>query len=402
MLFILIDIIIHLLDLIVLVCICQKIIMKKVNISIISVLLGIVYSTIFGVASCYLNLYLYKIVVTITIFYIIRYLTKKKLHDLLIIYVTYYLLVAFVQFLVLLLIKNVSLIQSYRFLLAQILITSITLLLIKKIPLDKLFHLIERELILKLIMYTAISVLLIALGYLNFDYNNTEPYIIPFFILILVSFLGIYQTIKYISYYTNKMPLQLHDVKNVLMGLYISTGSTSDTEKIRSDIQTALKILEMDSITPDITLGKPRENILAFVNQKKRKAETDPIITSELHYYEDHCNVPLSAVIYMLGVLLDNAIESGTRKEILIHLSVAEESLLLSVANEYEKKSDDDFERMFEPRYSTKSAPGNGYGLPHLSHIITDYGGEIELKYDYFKKQNCNYLTLIISIDNKI
>jgi len=111
--------------------------------------------------------------------------------------------------------------------------------------------------------------------------------------------------------------------------------------------------------------------------------------------------VPLSAIIYMLGVLLDNAIESGTKKEILIHISVAEESLFISVANEYEQKSNDDFEKMFEPRYSTKSSPGNGYGLSHLSQIVTGYGGEIGLKYDYLEVQNCNYLTLIINIGSK-
>ena len=198
------------------------------------------------------------------------------------------------------------------------------------------------------------------------------------------------------------MPVQLHDVKNVLMGLSISTKSTSDIKTIRSEIKAALDIIEMDYVVIDVEESTPNESIKAFINQKKQAAGEKMILSTKISYYEKNNKVPLSTIIYMLGVLLDNAIESGTKKEIFIKVSVISESVLISVSNEYNKKSDSDFEKMFQTGYSTKASPSNGYGLPHLKQVVTRYGGQIGLKYDYLKDQKCHYLTLLISVGYKI
>jgi len=101
----------------------------------------------------------------------------------------------------------------------------------------------------------------------------------------------------------------------------------------------------------------------------------------------------------MLGVLLDNAVESGTKKAIIINISVIEESLFLSVSNEYQRKSADDFNKMFREQYSTKEeSTSRGYGLSNLIKVVTDYGGNILLKEEYNKEQKSDYITRMIDI----
>lgn len=104
----------------------------------------------------------------------------------------------------------------------------------------------------------------------------------------------------------------------------------------------------------------------------------------------------------MLGVLLDNAIDSGTKKVIIIKVHVSERYIQISVSNEYKRKSTDDFESMFQERYTTKQQDNNthGYGLSNLSRVVHSFGGEIQLEYSYNKEQERNYLTFTIDIKN--
>jgi len=102
----------------------------------------------------------------------------------------------------------------------------------------------------------------------------------------------------------------------------------------------------------------------------------------------------------MLGVLLDNAIESRTKKVIFIEVSSLEEGLYISVSNEYKRKSKDDFNKMFQKGYSTKSRDGRGHGLYNLSKNVNKYGGNILLYYEYNQNQKSDYLTIKISVNN--
>ncbi|MFV0394472.1 MAG: GHKL domain-containing protein, partial [Coprobacillaceae bacterium] len=362
-------------------------------------IIGALFGIILGVCGHYLDQYIYKAIATVITFLIVKYISRKKVHDLLIIYVINFLCVVFVQIIVILLMNNIRIDESYWYLLAQILTSLGVLLLNWKVPLYKLLNLIEKEILLKLFVYILTSTFLITGGYFNFDYTHAKEYIGYFSILVFVSLLGLYRTIKYVFFYTNEMPVQLHDVKNILMGLCISIQGKTDINTVKAEIKNALKIIGIDTIPEEIDVDNQDKKILFFINQKTKNKE-EIIVCTDIRCYEENSKVPLSTVLYMLGVLLDNAIETETKKEIIIKINISEDDVLISISNEYERKTNSDFEKMFQVGYSTKNSQTNGYGLPHLSEVVEKHGGEIDLKYDYNKDQRCNYLTLIININS--
>ena len=288
--------------------------------------------------------------------------------------------------------------QGVTHLLTQIMATVIILSISAKVPLYKFFNKIERELLLKLLIFSVAGIILSIFFYYNFQY--TTSYVVYFVLVILIVLIGLYQTLKKIFFYTNKVPMQLHDIKNMLMGMYISLYNTSDISEARKEMDKVLDLIGISISMEKVDINDYRENILSFIDQKKSSsAKKELPFICNICYYEHNTKVSFSVILYILGVLLDNAIESGTRKAIIIDISVIEESLYISVANEYRGKSGDDFNKMFQEKYSTKEeGHSRGYGLPNLSKVVSDYGGEILLKEEYNKEQNCNYLIITIVI----
>lgn len=366
-----------------------------------------VVSLFYGIAlvvlSLYLKNYTFKAIITITSLLIIKWITSKKIHDSFILYAFIFLCILFVQIIATLLIVNIFLIGNHTALLAQVLSLIIIIMSYQRIPLHKIFNTIERQILLKLFVFMVLFFYLLAFSYFSFDYLNITEYIMYFALLLLLPAIGLSNTIKSIYFYTNKVPMQLHDVKNVLIGLHISAKGSSDKNTIKDELNKALEIIGMDDInTESIDVDTYYNSILSFINMKKKRSTKELSFSTNIQYYESNAKIPLATILYMLGVLLDNAIDSGTKKVIYIKVHVSERYILVSVSNQYKKRSTDDFKNMFQERYTTKHQDNSmhGYGLPNLSRVVHSFGGEIQLEYSYNKEEETNYLTFTIDIKN--
>lgn len=393
-----IDIIINTLDVIVTYYLCRNIVGRELKITGKRISIGLIMGIFCGICSYYFDIYTYKVVVTVTMLVLIRYYTGERIHDVLIIYMICYLCVVPVQVVVLLIMNNISIEESMWYLIAQTMASTGALCVSYKISLYKIFNTIEREILLKLIIYSLFIIFFGFTAYFDFQYDNLLPYSNYFIVFFIVSLAGFYQTTKRIFFYTNKVPVQLHDVKNVLFGLSISAQNTSDINKIQEEINSAIEILGIDVDVNSIDTDSHNSSIEQFLIKKAKKHNMENLVMSSIHYYEDHNNITFSTILYILGVLIDNALEHNSDQPILVKVSVTYESAIISVSNAYERKSSNDFERMFQKGYSTKSSGGRGYGLFHLKEVVNSNRGEIFLDYSYNVEYENDYLKIIIEI----
>lgn len=392
-----ISIIIHIMDFFMLICLCYRLLGKTLEIAKKNIGIGLMLNIILGAVALYLDGYTYRVIATFFTLAIIKIISKRKIHDTLLIYVIIYLYILFIQFIYIIIMSYLLSNDFYLSLVVQIATLVTVLFSYQKVPFDKFLIIIEKRIVLKLFIFIIISFFFFIFGYFNFEYRNAREYAIFFSVLILITFVGLYKTVKHILFYTNIIPMQLHDVKNILMGIYISVHNASDIDVIKKEIDTSLEIMGMDMATNTINVTTYQNSILSFINTKKHSNTI--LFSTDIKYYESNATIPLSNILYMLGVLLDNAIESDTKKVIFIKVYISKEYIKISVANEYERKSMDDFERMFQEKYSTKEGTtSRGYGLSNLSKVVNNYGGKILLSYNYNKEQECNYLTLVIEI----
>jgi len=169
---------------------------------------------------------------------------------------------------------------------------------------------------------------------------------------------------------------------------------------IRESLDQCLTIMNIDANVKHIDVDEHKLNILSFINEKRFKNTQEIDFLNDIEYYEPNVKVSLSVIIYMLGVLLDNAIECRSKKTIYIKVRVSEQNIVISVANEYKRKAKNDIEKMFKEGYSTKARHARGYGLSNLRRAVTKYDGEIMVDYNYKAEQKCDYLTIGIEINN--
>lgn len=393
------NIIINVLDFYIFYYLCNNIVKKRPKLSVKIIFIGISYGfAIGGVLANIVDGNVARAIITVILILMFKFITKKKLPDVLIIFAIAYLCIVLIQILCLQLINILKISENYTFLLVEILTSIVVMFIYIKFPLYKLYYTIEKEILLKLSIFILAGMLLLTLFYYNFEY--TSSYILCFSLLITVTFFCLFQTLKRIFFYTNKIPIQLHDMKNLMMGIHISAHSTSDANMIRNEVDKILEILDVDMNDINFNIDDYNQNVLSFINLKKSKVEYDKLtFLTDIGYYETHAKVSFSVILYMLGVLLDNAIESGTKKAIIVKVYVIEESLYLSVSNEYNKKSTDDFNKMFQERYSTKEEThSRGYGLSNLSKVVADYDGKILLQEEYNTEQKSNYITIAVEI----
>jgi len=376
---------------------CLNFIEKRSSLSSKSFIVGILYGIFLGLMSFYLDSVTFQIIVIFTSYLIIKWITGKRIVELLLLYVVINLCTVCIQVLFITIVSNLPLDFVYSALLSQTLTLILIIYLCKKTPLYIGLAAIEKQIVLKLFVFTIFIMYIILSSYFSFDYIQVEQSILYFIILMSLTSIGFYDIIKKIIFFTNIIPMQLHDTKNILMGVQILLQSTSDIERVRSEFNKSLELMSID-MGMHINIDEDKENIDTFINYKKLKSKKELLFLTDICFYEANIKVPLSIIVYMLGVLLDNSIECQPEKPILIKLRVSQESLEISVANECETIPMGGFERMFKKGYTTKENITSGYGLYNLKKVVAKYGGEILIRHNYNEEHKSYYLTIIIEV----
>ena len=396
-----VNILLNNIDVIIMVYLCCSLVEKQLPISIKGVTFGLVGGTALGIVAHYLDGYEYKALVFIFMMIVYKLISQKKIRDLAIIYIIVYLCVIFIQIPVTLIVSLFPMHEYLFFLITQIISLVIVLLMCKKLPLYKLFYKIERDIVLQLVLFALAGIFLAVFFYFNFEYENMRSYVLYFSILIGISIICLYKVIKELFFYTRSMPAKYHDMKNIMVGLYISVYGKSDINVIRAHLDSYLDKMDIDAKVEELVIDDDGKNILSFIQHKKYESNKKLNFITDVRYYEPNEKVDFPDIIYMLGLLLDNAIEaSNSDKPIFISVHVMEEGVEISVANVYKRQSVNDFEKMFQEGYTTKSTSSRGYGLPNLSKIVKEYGGDIFIHHNYNEEQKSSYLTIRIEIKN--
>ena len=391
------SILISTMDVIMFYYLCHKMIGRSMKLSFKISSIGIVYGISAGLMFNYLDGNTYRIIVTLLLLAILQLTSKKELLDAFVIYGIIFLSVSFVQIPAgLLLMGMLTLDQVFIFLLGQFITFLVIIFLGSKFPFQRLFELISRNIKLKLIMFNMLAFIFISLFYVNYEYSLS--YFLYFSILIMLSFLGVYRIFQNLLTYANQKSKESHDSRGDFGHIEYALDTIDDLNELKQAIRQTLRRYGIDSEASRLKAKSYNHKVEMVINKKKNQYFPDSIIKMNLRYKEHNQKVGFTEVLYMLSTLLTNALETRTGKPILIDLYVNESVIELSVANEYEKKGADDFQKIFTEGYSTKATIGRGYGLAKLSEEVKNYGSNVGLAYFYYPEYQSKYLRLSIEI----
>lgn len=373
---------------------------------------GLIYGILIGgiayiVLLKNIDLYIFRIITTVTFIFLVKCISKKSFLNTLILYVIIFLIILFIQTPINILLTGLSLEGFYISIPGQILSLVCTIIIYYKTSISYFYGIVERNVLLKLIIYIAMSMASILLLSTNYIYSTASLFY--FLILMVFTMTGLSLLLVRISFYTNQVSKNLHDTKNLLWGIHMSAHSTTDIDEIRNSLDECIELLELkNSVLSSFQIAQEKENILHFIEQKKEEKGSNLELVTDITYIDGHEKLPLSMVIYMLGTVLDNAIEYVVQnqiknKPILVKLLVMDDIVEIHVSNPYEKEASIEFQKAFDKGHSTKlshrqGTDGRGYGLFNLKSIVKKYGGIIYYASENHTEYNYTYLTISIEI----
>jgi len=390
---------INFMDIVILYLLINKLIDREIVLTPQRILMGIAYGIVLGSMQNLIDSQIYQIITTTILIVITHLIIKRGFISTIFAYGITLVLILITQLLLWISMSLLNLPEIFSqteiFLIGQILTLVVSFLIYAKIPINKIFEFIDKYLLLKLGILVIAFVSFGFLFYWNFEHSLSDS--IFFLMLIGISLFGIYKLGSDIYYLTIKVPRQIHDFKNSIHGAMLKAYQEEDPAQI-SALKTIYSAHNLGNENIQFELGKTRENIFSFIESKKSAHEREIEIISDIDYYKDHHIVGIEVIIKMLGILLDNAIETRTNKPIIVELNVALGRVDLSVSNEYDDCDPNVIRHMFEEGYSKKATAGRGFGLSNLYREVKRFNGEISTKCRYHEQVGATALTITVEI----
>ena len=350
------------------------------------------------------------LVILFALLLFVTYIMKKNnsrtpIDEIALIFSIYYLishlLVAVIIMPLILVSQNVQII----FLVIATICTVIFVLLLNRLNLNKLFVLISHRLALKMVISILSLCALIIFMYiaLNYSYTTAPPFmIIPLGLLVVIISTGLMHCLKIAHQYEIVMPEKYDDMKKILTLLNIKAECVQTVEELKGIIDSSIELLGIKVAEPD---AQPSENepidfkafIIANINSLKLNHESQVEVITNIQFFEPHKLVNAMKINYMLGTLLENALETNTEYPILIDILYTEHVLLVKVANETPFKEAREIKNMFAKGYSTKGKVARGFGLSKLKKLVESHQGSVVTSQEMNSKYQVNYISITLN-----
>lgn len=186
-----------------------------------------------------------------------------------------------------------------------------------------------------------------------------------------------------------------HEHNNHMQAIHMFVLAEDNIETIRNEITQYIDDYH-SQINFEEFLKLENKVLAGFLYSKKMKAD-DHKIEMVIKVSSSHLdiNIPNYTCIEMIGILLDNAIEStndGGRIALIVDSN--DQYTMITVKNSHEHVDQNSLQSFFGKGYSTKGS-SRGYGLTRLQQLIKTLNGELEF---YNEKRPENFVVFKIVI----
>ena len=397
--------ILNFLDFVMVYSITHAAIRRRIEVKPAPVLFAVVSALVLTPVFYFLGGHVFRLISSACVLLFIKLITRRRsLVDLAIIFAICSALVIVVSFPAAALVWSVNsrltLEYPIDFLIAQSIVTTLLILMCKKLKLSQWFSAVQRNIVLKLVLLIVILIFFIIVSVWYFEYDLLFLFVSTGAIIaICIPLLPVLMKL----YHNALGMIAVHDLKNSLIALEIAMRDMENIGVLKEEVRHIAKSVGVDMSYLDNAEAEyekelEHEKIMTkhvndFIGAKVKSKGKDVALVLEVAYYQDYENVNFTLVLQWLGALLDNAIEASDSKSIYLFVEVDIYFIDIRISNEYVGDNGQDIKVILEKGYSTKGE-GRGIGLHNLNQQVTEKGGKIKLDNYYEEGHNCHYLQI--------
>jgi len=285
---------------------------------------------------------------------------------------------------------------------AFIVVLLVTFSVFMFIELTWLFKLVTAKFIVQLIIFMFFALFVVSFIIFNFENEYMFENIWLFIVLSVIAMNSLYYMFKFAHEYMSVLPDKFHDVKKILNLLNSKIDEMDDFEALKEATQEVMDLLDIEPVKAEEISTETKNEFeryllktIAFI-QKENNSTTE--IITKIDYEGPHPTIKDVRIAYFLGILLENAIQTLTRKPIYINVISSSSFVVIEVANEAKYKEKAYLEAILKTGQtsSKKALIGRGFGLAKLKRAVKKHYGKISVSAEPDSLGRINYLSVLI------
>jgi len=365
---------------------------------------GIIYGLMLGTLAYHIgDYYLFQIIINLLLILMITRLHRirhqLKFHEIMVIFAASFLVLGMTRLPIFITFFPFGFTRYIQILIVVSLNVSVILWLCTKQFLTSMYNRVAADFFLQtLIFITALAIfsLLVVV-----NDTPTFTFLALFAKLIGFAIATLYQLIPIIYFHKKELPHLLHDRSIRLMSHHARIYAESDCERVQIPTDKIIGNARLKPKSMGYVRDEYQQNIQTFIDNICDYYQTSMEFNTHLHYVAPHTTVSFDEMLYMIGILMGNAIRTG-RKDYpsFITVNCLKDLLLIKLSNATTSKmTDEKIAKMVQAGSSTKADCRRGYGLYHLiEDRLKRVDGHLEISSFYDKENQSEYTEVIITV----
>ena len=365
---------------------------------------GIIYGLITGTLAYYIgDDYLFQIIINLILILMISYLHRKKnqlkYYKIMLIFTISFLVLGITRLPIFAIFFPFGFTRYILFSIVIILNVAIIVWLCTKRFLTDLYNRITSDIFLQVVIFmTAIAIFALLVATTR---SHSFTYYALFVKLIGFAAVTLYQLIPVIRFHTKELPHLLHDRNMRLMSHHARIYAESECEKAQIATDEIIGKARLKPKSDGYVLDDYQHNIHIFIDNIRDYYETSMKFNTHIHYVAPHTSVPFDEMLYMIGILMRNAIQTGSADyPALITVNCLKDLLLIKQSNAtYNKMTNEKIAKMIQAGSSTKEQCRRGFGLYNLiENRLKRVDGHLEISTFHDEEHQTDYIEYVITV----
>ena len=285
--------------------------------------------------------------------------------------------------------------------LTSIIASIVTLVLCQKLDFNRLLVFILRRITLRILIFLSVLLVLVNFSILTPHRNPVENGL-RILTLFVPSLIGLMYTLRLTHQSTAIVPDAYHDAKKLLMLLDIKAEEATDFSQLNAMLAQSVDLMNLQLPEPGVAVSNTanadfEKFLMRTIESVKIDKKSNTQVIPNIQFLDKHHEVDDIKIAYMIGLLLEHALDTLTKRPIFVDVSSAKYNALVRISCEYKfERRLRNLENFLLDNESVRTKIKKNFNLAKLKSIVEKHNGRLIIAREKNNQEQVDYLSICI------